>query len=432
MVLNYLWIGFFLVAFIVGLIKLIFFQDYEVFGKMMNGGLEMSKTAFNLSLGLTGALCFWLGIMKIGENGGAIRLLSKLVSPLFRRLFPDIPKNHEAVGSIMMNFSANMLGLDNAATPLGLKAMRQLQELNEAPESPTKENAEKQPNRTASNSQIMFLVLNTSGLTIIPVSVLALRLAEGSDNPAEVFIPILLATYFATLAGLVVTSIFQKIYLFNRVILAYVGGATLLIGGLIYYLQTLNQEQISRVSDVGANLILFGIIIAFILLGMRKKVDIYNSFIEGAKEGFQVAVKIIPFLVAMLVAIKVFRESGSLDFIVGGISSLIGLFTEHTEFVDALPTAFMRPLSGSGARGMMTELWVEKSNVELGIKGVDSFAGKVAAVFQGSTETTFYTLAVYYGAVGIRNTRYTVICGLIADCAGIIAAILISYLFFQY
>ena len=410
MVLNYIWVGFFLIAFVVALFRLVVLGHTEVFADMVNSTFNMAETSVNISVYLIGVMSLWLGIMKIGEAGGAVTILSRAVAPFFNRLFPSLPKNHPAIGSMMMNFSANMLGLDNAATPLGLKAMGQLQESNSSSEE-------------ASNAQIMFLVLNTSGLTVIPVSVMALRAANGAANPSDVFIPILLATYFATLAGLIAVSIVQKINLFNKVILAYLGGLTTIIGGLIWYLSSLNQEQISTVSNVGGNFILFLFIIAFIALGVRKKVNIYDTFIEGAKEGLGVAIKIIPFLVAMLVAIGVFRASGTMDFIVDGIAFLCSNLGLPTDFVPALPTAFMKPLSGSGARGMMVEA--------METYGVDSFPALLAATFQGSTETTFYTIAVYFGAVGIRKTRHAVTCGLIADAAGIISAIFIAYLFFS-
>ena len=416
MALNYIWVGFFLIAFVIALAKLIFLGDTGVFPDIVQSTFSMAKTGFEISLYLTGVMALWLGIMKIGENGGAVRVLSKIVGPFFNKLFPEVPKEHPANGAMLMNFSANMLGLDNAATPLGLKAMKELQELN-----PEKEKA--------SNAQIMFLVLNTSGLTIIPASIMALRAAKGAANPSDIFLPILIATYFSSLAGLIAVSIFQKINLFNKTILAYLVGTTTAIAGLIYFMSGLSPERMEIVSGITGNLILFSIIIAFILLGLRSKVNIYDSFIDGAKEGFQVAIGIIPYLVAMLVAIGVFRASGAMDLLVDGIRyaylSIAGLFVEgaiRTDFIEALPTAFMKPLSGSGARGMMVEA--------METHGVDSFVGRLASTFQGSTETTFYTLAVYYGAVKISNTRYTVTAGLIADFVGIITAIFVAYLFF--
>jgi spore maturation protein SpmA len=426
MALNYIWIGFFLVAFIVALIRLVYVLidkcivnglDFSwellsdsAFPEMLTSLFDAAKVGFELSLGLTGILVLWMGIMKIGEKGGAVDILSKWVSPLFTKLFPEIPKNHPAIGSMMMNFSANMLGLDNAATPLGLKAMDQLQTLN-----PKKD--------TASNAQIMFLVLNTSGLTLIPVSIMALRTSKGAANPADIFIPILIATFCSSVIGLIVTSIFQKINLFNKVVFAYLGTAIVLIGLLIWYVSTLNDIDTKIFSNLLSSVILFSIIISFFLLAMRKKVNLYSTFIEGAKDGFKVAVNIIPYLVAMLCAIAVFRASGSMDYITGGITYLVNAIGIDTSFVDALPTAMMKPLSGSGARGAMVETW--------NTFGVDSFAGKVAAVLQGSTETTFYVLAVYFGAVKIKNIRYAATVGIIADIAGIIAAIIISYLFFK-
>lgn len=409
MTLNYIWIAFFLIAFIVGLIKLLFFGDTEVFTRIVASTFSMAETSVNIAIYLIGIMALWLGIMKIGEEGGAIKILSKIISPLFRKLFPELPKDHAAGGSMLMNFAANMLGLDNAATPLGLKAMNELQELN--------------PNKdTASNAQIMFLVLNTSGLTLIPISIMALRAAQGAANPADVFIPILLTTYFSTLAGLIVVSIYQKINLLNLTVLGYLGVGSLSIAGIIYYFYRLPQESIGAVAGLAGNFILFSIIIVFLSLAIRKKVNVYENFIEGAKEGFTVAIKIIPYLVAMLVAIGVFRASGAMDMLVSGVGWCFAKLGANTDFVPALPTAFMKPLSGSGARGMMVEA--------MQTYGADSFVGRLASTFQGSTETTFYTLAVYFGAVNIRKTRYTVTCGLIADLAGIVAAIFIAYLFF--
>jgi spore maturation protein SpmA len=410
MLLNRLWIGLFSVAMIMGLVKLIFLGDVLVFKEIVDALFSSAKGAFEIALYLTGALCLWMGIMQIGEKGGAVQLLTRAFSPLFSKIFPDIPKNHPAQGSIMMNFSANMLGLDNAATPLGLKAMNQLQEINEEKD-------------TASNAQIMFLVLNTSGLTIIPVSILAYRTGAGSISPSEVFLPILFTTFFASLIGLILVSIKQKINLFNRVILTYIGSITLLILGLLIWL-TNQPDYIEPVSNIGGNILLFSVIILFIFLGVRKKVNVYECFIDGAKGGFDIAIKIVPYLVAILVAVAVFRASGAMELLFSGLKqALIYVGITATEFVDALPTAFMKPFSGSAARGMMLEAF--------DVHGVDSFVGKMAATFQGSTETTFYVLAVYFGSVGIKKTRYAAGVGLLADLAGIIAAIFISYLFYD-
>ncbi|AMM52049.1 membrane protein [Rufibacter sp. DG15C] len=410
MVLNYLWVAFFLIAFCIALVKLVFFQDTSVFQLLVTSTFDSAKTGFELSLGLTGVMTLWLGIMKIGERGGVVAILAKVVGPFFNRLFPEVPKNHPVFGSILMNFSANMLGLDNAATPLGLKAMKELQELNPSED-------------TASNAQIMFLVLNTAGLTLIPVSVLVFRSQMGSTDPSAVFIPILLGTFFSLLGGLLAVAIYQRINLFDKVIALYLGTMGLAIGGLIYYFSTISQEQIATISSVVSNIVLFSVIISFITLALIRKVNVYETFIEGAKEGFGVAVSIIPYLVAMLVAIGVFRASGALDILVQGIGSLFGWLGFNTDFVPALPVALMKPLSGSGARGLMVDA--------MKTYGVDSFVGNVAAVIQGSTETTFYILAVYFGSVGIKKTRYAVVCGLIADLVGIVAAIWMAYLFFH-
>lgn len=410
MVLNYIWIAFFLLAFVIAVFKLILWNDTQVFTAMVNGSFDMAKTGFEISLYLTGVMTLWLGLMKVGERGGVVSLLSRAVSPFFSKLFPEIPENHPVNGSIMMNFAANMLGLDNAATPLGLKAMNELQELN-----PQKD--------TASNSQIMFLVMNASGLTIIPISIMVYRAQLGAANPSDIFIPILLTTFFSTLAGLIAVSVFQKINLFQKNILLFLGMISLFIAGVIWFFSQLPQEKINTVSTFSANFILFGIIIFFIVMAMLKKVNVYESFIDGAKEGFNVAIKIIPYLVAMLVAIGVFRASGGMDLLLAGLAGGFELTGINTDFIASLPTAFMKPLSGSGARGLMIETMKNY--------GPDSFAGRLACVFQGSTETTFYVLAVYYGAVNVVKTRYTVVCGLIADLAGVIAAILLSYLFFH-
>lgn len=409
MVLNYIWIAFFLIAFVVAAVRLVFMGDTGVFPAIINSTFDSAKTAFDISLGLTGVLSLWLGIMKIGELGGVINMFSRVLSPLFTKLFPDIPKGHPVTGSIFMNLAANMLGLDNAATPLGLKAMEGLQELN------TKKD-------TASNPMIMFLVLNTSGLTIIPISIMVYRAQLGAAQPTDVFVPILLATFFSTLAGIIAVSVYQKINLLNRTILLFLGGASLFIAGIIYFFTTLSREMIDIYSTTTANVFLFLIIIGFILAGIRKKVNVYDAFVEGAKEGFTTAVRIIPYLVAILVAIGVFRASGSMDYIINGIATLVGWCGIDSEFVAALPTAIMKPLSGSGARGLMVDAMTTY--------GADSFVGRMACIFQGSTDTTFYILAVYFGSVGISKTRHAVPCGLLADLAGIISAIFICYLFF--
>ncbi len=410
MALNYIWIAFFIIAFVVALIKLIFFGDVGVFPDMVSSTFDMAKAGFTFSIGLTGVLTFWLGIMRIGEKGGIIKIMSKLINPFFRKIFPDLEKDHPAYGSIMMNIAANMLGLDNAATPMGLKAMNQLQETN-----PKKD--------VASNAQIMFLVLNTSGLTIIPISVMVYRAQLGAADPSDIFIPILLATFFSTLAGLITVSIYQKINLFNKTILAYLGSISALIVGIIWYLQQLPKEKVTEISSVASNLILFSIIVLFIGLAALKKINVYEAFIEGAKDGFNIAIKIIPYLVAILVSIGVFRASGAMDYLISGFAYIFGAMGINTDFIEALPTALMKPLSGSGARGMMVET--------MQTYGPDSFVGRVASTVQGATDTTFYIIAVYFGSVGIKNTRYAVTAGLIADFVGIIAAILMAYLFFH-
>lgn len=409
MVLNYIWIAFFVVAFAVGIVKLVVFGDTEVFPAMMNSTFESSKTAFEISLGLTGVLSLWLGIMKIGERGGVVNALAKVLSPVFTKLFPDIPKGHPVTGSIFMNIAANMLGLDNAATPLGLKAMEQLQQLN-----PKKD--------TATNPMIMFLVLNTSGLTIIPISIMVYRAQLGAAQPTDVFIPILLATFFSTLAGIVATSLYQRINLINRTMLLTLGGMCAAVAAIIWGFGQLDKETMNTVSTSVANILLMCIIVGFILSGVRKRVNVYDSFIEGAKEGFQTAVRIIPYLVAILVAIGVFRASGAMDAIIDGVKWIVSVCGGNTDFVGALPTALMKPLSGSGARGMMVDAMTTY--------GADSFVGRLSCIFQGSTDTTFYILAVYFGSVGVRYTRHAVACGLLADLAGVIAAIAICYLFF--
>lgn len=410
MVLNYIWIAFFLTAFIVAAVRLIFLGDTEVFPAIINSTFDSSKTAFEISLGLTGVLSLWMGIMRIGEQGGVIGVFSRLLSPLFTKLFPEIPKGHPVTGSIFMNLAANMLGLDNAATPLGLKAMEGLQELN-----PKKD--------TASNPMIMFLVLNTSGLTLIPISIMVYRAQLGAAQPTDVFVPILLATFFSTLAGIIAVSLYQRINLLNRTILLFLGGTSLIIASIIYFLSMLSRQQIDIYSTTTANVFLFVIIIGFIVAGMRKKINVYDAFVEGAKEGFTTAVRIIPYLVAILVAIGVFRASGCMDYLIEGIANLVSLCGINSDFVGALPTALMKPLSGSGARGLMIDA--------MNTYGADSFVGRLSCIFQGSTDTTFYILAVYFGSVGVVRTRHAVPCGLLADLAGIIAAILICYLFFN-
>lgn len=411
MVLNYIWISFFIIAFALASVRLIFSGDTNVFPEIIGSTFESSKTAFDISIGLTGVLSLWMGIMKIGEKGGVIGVFSKILSPLFSKLFPDIPKGHPVTGSIFMNLAANMLGLDNAATPLGLKAMEGLQKLN-----PQKD--------TASNPMIMFLVLNTSGLTIIPISIMVYRAQMGAVQPTDIFIPILLATFFSTLAGIIAVSLYQKINLLNKTILTFLGITSLLIGGMIYFFTTLSRQMIDVYSTTTANVFLFIIIIGFILAGIIKKINVYDAFVEGAKEGFSTAVRIIPYLVSILVAIGVFRASGGMDYIIGGVKTLIGWCGIDNSFVDALPTALMKPLSGSGARGMMVDAMTTH--------GADSFIGRMACVFQGSTDTTFYILAVYFGSVGISKTRHAVQCGLIADLAGILSAIFVCYLFFGH
>lgn len=409
MVLNYIWIAFFLIAFCIALVRLVFMGDTEVFPAMMNSTFDTAKTAFEISLGLTGVLSLWLGIMKIGERGGVVNAVARLLSPVFTRLFPDIPKGHPVTGSIFMNVAANMLGLDNAATPLGLKAMEQLQELN-----PKKD--------TATNPMIMFLVLNTSGLTLIPVSIMVYRAQMGAAQPTDIFVPILLATFCSTLAGIVVTSLYQRINLFNRTMLLTLGGMCAVVAAIIWGFAQMDKTQMGVVSTSVANILLMTIIVAFILAGMRRKVNVYDAFIEGAKDGFSTAVRIIPYLVAILVGIGVFRASGAMDIIISGVKSLVEASGCNADFVGALPTALMKPLSGSGARGMMVDA--------MSTFGADSFVGRLSCVFQGSTDTTFYILAVYFGSVGIRNMRHAVPCGLLADLAGVIAAIGIAYLFF--
>ena len=409
MVLNYIWIAFFVIAFLVALARLVFCGDFDVFPAMMDSTFSSSKTEFEISLGLTGVLSLWLGVMKIGERGGVVNALARLLSPIFVRLFPDVPKGHPVTGSIFMNIAANMLGLDNAATPLGLKAMEQLQEIN-----PKKD--------TASNPMIMFLVLNTSGLTLIPVSILVYRAQMGAAQPTDIFIPILLATFASTIMGVLITSIYQRINLFNHVILLTLGGACLLVSAVIWGFSQLDGETMNLVSTTAANILLMLIIMAFILAGVFKRVNVYDAFIEGAKDGFSTAIRIIPYLVAILVGIGVFRASGAMDYLIDGLRWVIESTGMNSDFVGALPTALMKPLSGSGARGMMVDAMTTY--------GADSFIGRLSCIFQGSTDTTFYILAVYFGSVGIVKTRHAVACGLLADLAGIIAAIAIAYFFF--
>ena len=408
MVLNYIWVAFFVIAFVIAVVKLLFMGDFDVFPAMMNSTFASSKTAFEISLGLTGVLSLWLGIMKIGEKGGVVNILAKILSPVFVRLFPDIPKGHPVTGSIFMNIAANMLGLDNAATPLGLKAMEQLQDLNKKKD-------------TASNPMIMFLVLNTSGLTLIPVSIMVYRAQMGAEQPTDIFVPILLATFFSTLAGIIVTSLYQRINLINRTMLLTLGGACVLVAAVIWGFSQMDKDQVNIVSTTVANMLLMLIIIGFIMSGIRHKVNVYDAFIEGAKDGFQTAIRIIPYLVAILVGIGVFRASGAMDMLIDGVKWTVAAVGGDTDFVGALPTAMMKPLSGSGARGMMVDAMTTY--------GADSFVGRLSCVFQGSTDTTFYILAVYFGSVGIRYTRHAVACGLLADLAGIIAAIAICYMF---
>ena len=424
MVLNYIFVAFFLIAFVVGIIKFVVMGDAEVFPAMMNSTFDSSKTAFEISLGLTGVLSLWLGIMKIGEKGGVVNFIARLLSPVFTKLFPDIPKGHPVTGSIFMNIAANMLGLDNAATPLGLKAMEQMQELNEEEIKRTVKDPEmaEQCRQTATNPMIMFLVLNTSGLTLIPVSILVYRAQMGAAQPTDVFIPILLATFFATLAGTIITCLYQRINIFNRVLLLTLGGMCAAVAGIIWGFSQMDKETMDLVSTSAANILLLTIIVSFILAGMRKKINVYDAFIEGAKEGFQTAVRIIPYLVAILVGIGIFRASGAMDVLIDGIKWCVVACGMDSDFVGALPTALMKPLSGSGARGMMVDAMTTY--------GADSFVGRLSCIFQGSTDTTFYILAVYFGSVGIRNTRHAVTCGLLADLAGIVSAIAICYLFF--
>ena len=409
MVLNYIWIAFFLIAFIVAVVKLIFFADFTVFPTIMQSTFDTSKQGFEISLGLTGVLSLWLGIMKVGEKGGVVNALARLLGPIFARLFPDVPKGHPVVGNIFMNLAANMLGLDNAATPLGLKAMEGLQELN----------AKKD---TASNPMIMFLVLNTSGLTLIPVSIMTYRFQCGAAQPTDIFVPILLATFVSTLAGIIITSLYQRINLFNRTLLLTLGGMSLFMASIVWLFSRMDAATMNIAGSTTANVLLLLIIILFILAGIRKKINVYDVFIDGAKEGFSTAVRIIPYLIAVLVGIGVFRASGAMDWLIDGLHQLIAWTGLPSDWVGALPTALMKPLSGSGARGMMVDA--------MNTYGADSFVARLSCVFQGSTDTTFYILAVYFGSVGVRHTRHAVACGLLADLAGVVAAIGVCYLFF--
>lgn len=409
MVLNYIWIAFFLIAFVVAVGKLVIGGDTAVFIEIINASFASAKTGFEISLGLTGILSLWLGIMKIGEKGGVIQAFARLAAPVFSKLFPDIPRDHPVTGSIFMNLSANLLGLDNAATPMGLKAMQQLQELN-----PNKE--------SASNSMVMFLCINASGLTLIPITIMMYRAQLGAANPSDVFLPIMLATFTSTLVAILAVCVRQKINILQRNLILFFGGLGLFIGGLVWLFNSMEQEQVSLYSTLFANTLLFTIICGFIISGMRKKINVYDAFIEGAKEGFQTAITIIPYLVAILVGIGVFRASGAMDFIIQGVRLGIASIGLNTDFVEALPTMLMKPLSGSGARGMMLDA--------MNTYGADSFVGRLSSIVQGSCDTTFYVVALYYGSVGIRNTRYTVQCALLADLAGAIAAITMAYLFF--
>lgn len=408
MALSHIWVAFFLITFVVACIKLLG-GDTEIFEKIVKAMFDSAATGATISLGLIGMMTFALGIMKIGERGGMIAIMARLVGPFFNKLFPEIPKNHPAFGSILMNFSANALGLDNAATPLGLKAMRELQELN--------------PNKdTASNAQIMFIVLNASSLTLIPISIMVYRQEAGAAMPSDVFLPILIATFFSTLAGLLTVAWCQKINLLDKTILTYLGSLAALIGGALYYVSGLEPAQVQMVSRVVGNFVLFSLFVSFIALAFFRRVNVYDAFIEGAKEGFQVAVNIIPYLVAILVAIAVFRASGTMAYLVSGITWMVASLGMDTAFVEALPVALMKPLSASGARGLMVEL--------MQTNGADSFAARVACVIQGSTETTFYVLAVYFGSVAIKKTRHALPCALLAELAGVVAAIGVAYVFF--
>lgn len=410
MVLNYIWIAFFLIAFVVATGKLLLAGDTQVFTDIINASFASAKTGFEISIGLTGILSLWLGIMKIGEKGGVVQAFARIASPVFSKLFPDLPKDHPATGSIFMNFSANLLGLDNAATPMGLQAMKQLQELNKKKDE-------------ASNAMIMFLCINASGLTLIPITIMMYRAQLGAANPSDVFLPIMLATFTSTLVAILAVCFKQRINILQRNLLLFFGGAILFIGGVFYLFHLMNQEQVSLYSTLFANTLLFTIICGFIVSGMRKKINVYDAFIEGAKEGFHTAITIIPYLVAILVAVGIFRASGAMDFLIDGVRWTVASLGMNTDFVEALPTILMKPLSGSGARGMMLDA--------MNTYGADSFVGRLSSIAQGACDTTFYVVALYYGSVGIKNTRYTVPCALLADLAGAIAAIIIAYLFFS-
>ena len=407
--LNALWIGFILVAFLIACFKLIILGDAGIFAALVKALFDSSKTAFEIALGLTGVMALWLGVMKIGERAGMLDLLTRGLAPLFKRLFPEVPPNHPALGAMTMNMGANMLGLDNAATPLGIKAMQELQKLNPTPD-------------TASDAQILFLVINTASVTLLPVTIFTYRAQMGAADPTDVFVPLLITTYIGTLVGLLVTGMYQRLHLWNRVTMSYLGGATAVIGGLVVYFGSLDAAEMTRQSSILSNVLLFGLVSIFLLMAVWRRVNAYEAFVEGAKEGFHTAVTIIPYLVAMLVAIAVFRASGALDLLMGGMRSAVLALGFDARWVDAVPTALLKPFSGSGARAMMIDT--------MQTHGADSFAGRLASIVQGSTETTFYVLAVYFGAVGIKRVRHAVTCGLIADVAGILAAIGMAYLFF--
>jgi len=410
MVLNYIWIGFFVVAFLVGICRIIFTGDYTIFTEMMNAVFAASKSGFEISLGLTGILSLWMGFMKIGERGGVVNALARWGTPVFSRLFPEIPKGHPAIGSMFMNIVANMLNLDNAATPMGLKAMQELHELNERKD-------------TATNSMIMFLVINASGFTIIPITIMVYRAQMGAANPADISIPLMISTMVATISGMVFVCIKQKIHLLDKVLLGFIGAAVLLIAAIVFWVRTLPQEKISLYSALVGNSLLFSILIIFLISGFRKKINVYEVFIDGAKEGFKTAVMIIPYLIAILVGVALFRTSGAMDFLTNGLSTIASACGLPTDWINAFPTALMKPLSGSGSRGMMIDA--------MQTYGADSFIGRLACVFQGTTDTTFYVVAVYYGVVNIKNTRYTVPAALFADLMGLLTAFAVGYLFFK-
>lgn len=410
MVLNYIWIGLILLAVLMGIVQMVFYGNPEIFNDILQSTFSSAKTGFEISLGLTGVLALWMGIMKIGEKGGVVQKMSRVVSPFFSRLFPDVPQGHASFGSMFMNLAATMLGIDNAATPMGLKAMKELQEIN--------------PDKTkASNPMIMFLVLVTSGLTIVPVSIMVYRAQMGAANPADVFLPILIATFFAAIAGIIAVSIAQKIRLWDPVILGTLGGMAVLVGLVLWAAMVIPQDIFSKWSTIVSAMILLGVICWFIIQAMVAKVNVYDAFIEGAKEGFTTAVGIIPYLIAILVAVGMFRASGAMDLLVGGLGWCFAAMGLNTDFVPALPTALMRPLSGGGARGLMIDAMAQY--------GADSFVGRLVSIVQGSTDTTFYILAVYFGSINVKDTRYAVLCGLIADFFGILAAIVLAYIFFH-